>query len=314
MAEFTAENFVSRGSELQISGAYGSEQVRPNPGFPYPNGAGKSMAYGVPVTLTTDSGGSVSGQVDFVVGSTIDLYSNTSIQNLRMAATSLLDPYLPPGFSRLLGENSLVCDDELTVLVPRGIAFSTGLINHFFRGRLNLRRAAPTGTNWYIENTSNSPNAGMVGAFSIYTEDAAGNRNKVPEGPWNLVIPTGSSSTVSFSEPAAGTKNLVVVFKGQMGSEPANLNDGNGYATAGRVVPYGPPSSCTARSDSGSSSGISYTKDLGSAAGTVEVQFEAYAIPDGLRVKYANGHTPDPIAYTGLISGYKDITFAYDPV
>jgi len=194
------------------------------------------------------------------------------------------------------------------------VGYSAGLINHFFRGRLNLARSGATGTNWTISNLSASTTGAVNGTFVVLAEDANHNRTQIPGATWSLNIPAGGSTTVSFTEPAASTANLVLAFSGQIGAEPANFNDAGWFAVAGKVVKYTPPSSCTApRSDAGSSAGITYTRDLGPVAGTVELQFEAFSIPDGIQVKYANGHTPDPVAYTGLVSGFRDKTFEYDP-
>src|SRR2546427_7984081 len=117
------------------------------------------------------------------------------------------------GQSKALAVGPTVWDDNYGVLLPRAIAFSTGLINHFFRGRMNLRRN-PSGSGWFIDNVGQED---LSGSFAVYYDDASGNRQAITGAAWRTVIPATQSLQVVFTEPPTGTSRLVAVFAGQIG-------------------------------------------------------------------------------------------------
>jgi hypothetical protein len=274
------------------------------------------------VTLQTLSGGTVTGNVDFIVGNVTDGYAASQNKTgLRLSSTSLLDKHLVPSswwpsHSRKLQENSLVFDDMHTALLPRAVSFSTGMLNHFFRGRMNFTRPNADSNAWTITNTSTSPNGALNGMFRLYSEDASKNRAPITSAVWSLNIPVGGNATVQVPEPPSGTKKLALVFNGQIGSEPANFNDAQWYAVSGRVVDYSPPPviCSTPRSDSGGWQGIDYTMNLGTRAGRVQVQYEAYSIPDKLVITSQNANHTSFVDTGTLISGFHTYQFDYDPV
>jgi hypothetical protein len=312
MAEFTADNFVSQGTEFLGNATV----ISPPPQFPYPNGNGKTIQR-VTETATFANGSTLTGPVDYVIGSVYDAFTGYTSSH-RLAARSLLDTYAHnlPFAGGVWTENTAVFDNNYSALLPRAVGFSAGLINHFFRGRLSLTRSAPTSLNWSIANLSTSPNGTMSGTFKVYAEDGNHVRAPLSGAVWSLNIPKGGASQVSFNDPPAGTQNLVLVFNGSMGGEPSNTNDSGWYAAAGTVVKYtAPPSVCTAaRSDGGGSEGINYTRDLGPTGGNVQVQFEAFYVPDGLVVKSANAAGTVLATTKGLVSGLHNFSFNFDPL
>jgi hypothetical protein len=314
MAEFTAENFVSADTEFQTTGALGAETILPNPNFPYPNGSGKSVVPSQPVTIGLPAGGTYNGVFDFLMGTAYDGYTNSTSAPLRLAASSLWDPFVRgtnwnAGSQRILVENTKVFDDVQTVLLPRAVVFSTGLINHFFRGRLNIQRQGLSGTTWTVFNLSASP---VSGSFNVYAEDPSGVRTPVSGGPWTATIAAGGTTAVTFQEPPASTANLVVVFTGQIGTEPQSQSDPGWYAVAGRVAPY--TSACGGTiTSSGSSAGLVTTVNDGSTPGPVQVGFQAFTIPDGLEIRAGSASGAVLATTSGLVSGYHTFTIQFDP-
>jgi hypothetical protein len=62
---------------------------------------------------------------------------------------------------------------------------------------------------------------------------------------------------------------------------------------AGKVIDYAtPPVACAgSRTDSGGSTGLEYVRELGSSAGQVQLEFEAYGIPDAITMWSENNAT-----------------------
>lgn len=92
MAEFTAENFVSQGTEFIRSS---STTIYPPLGFPYPNGTSKAIQ-AFTDTVTYPSGTTYSGSVDYVVGSIYDGNTGQALPPHRVAASSLLSIWTRP--------------------------------------------------------------------------------------------------------------------------------------------------------------------------------------------------------------------------
>jgi len=311
MAEYTAGNFVSSGTEFVATAGGG---VAAPAQFPYPTGAGTAIQR-LTETVTYANNTTQTGPVDYVVGNVYDAYSGITTSH-RLAARSLLDPYARSlGATGLWTENTSVFNNNYSALLPRAVGFSAGLINHFFRGRVNLTRLSASSLTWNITNVSTSPNGAMSGTFKLYAENSSHIRSAVPGGVWSLNLAKGGTSQVAFNDPPVGTQYLVLVFNGSIGGEPTS-SDSNWYATAGTVVKYTPPpSTCTApRTDQGSSAGVNYTRDLGTVAGKVDVQFEAFSIPDGLVVKSANSAGTVLATTHGLVSGLHTFNFNFDPL
>ncbi|HEY8102385.1 MAG TPA: hypothetical protein VIF82_16725, partial [Burkholderiaceae bacterium] len=242
MAEFTAQNYTSYGTEYGAKN-FDSEYVGAAPGFPLPNGTNHDGSAKTikpeNVTVTLTDGSTKSGTINFVMGKVYDENAPnfpTTSQLQHLAAASLVNTPLEKGqrtTNRYYVENSAVDNDAYKILLPRAVAFSAGLINHFFRGRLNLTQS---GSGWIISNVSTQP---LNGVFSIYYEDASGNRFFGATLSASIG-PGQSSNLINYTPPTTATK-LIAVFRGQIGAEgDATLASGF-YAVAGKVISYTPP-------------------------------------------------------------------------
>jgi len=127
--------------------------------------------------------------------------------------------------------------DYADITMPRTIDYATGLINYFFRGRLNVKRGSADPnitTELVITNTSNNsgiPQALKGGTFEIYRDDVNEIRTQVPPGDitfipaWTStsVLPNdaGASELVAqFAATPEEARNYVVVYKGQISELP----------------------------------------------------------------------------------------------
>lgn len=322
MAAFTSENYVTIGSSFGTNGA----RILAHPDFPLPNGWNPD---GSPKVLVREdrevqlwTGQRRRGQLDYVRGTVHDgLVPARSRQGQRLAATSILDrPLLLRGRSRTFAENSAIFEDMYPVLVPRMVAFSAGLINHFFRGRLDFRRNVDD-SRWVVENRSGTTVNGVLkgqainGQLQVFHEDGAGRRRALPGAVWTVSLAAGQTRTLSFPDPPAGTRRLVAVFRGQVGEDgDATLGSGY-YTTAGKVVEYGPPPTACGglQTAMGSSEGLDLVHELGSTRARVPLEFEAYQITDRLELRAENPARTLLAATGGYVSGFRSWSIDYDP-
>ncbi|MFC4313121.1 hypothetical protein ACFPN2_28845 [Steroidobacter flavus] len=300
MAEYTSHNFISQSTGFTTSG----NTVQANPDFPLPNGQGKSIEPRN-VTIHLHDNSSVSGPIQVVTGSIFDGYAFGSQPNKVLAAQSLLDRLLQnSGFSMVFGVNSYVYDQQYPLLLPRAVGFSAGLINHFFAGKLSLSRVA-SGSGWTIRNEAAET---MMGQFELYYESASGQRLPVPGAtPWVGTLATGQS-TPTLAEPPSTASKVVAVFFGTIGIEPTPR-------AAGKVMNYSPPPVPCGQeiSAGGSSEGYNQLMELGTDAGPVQVEFEAYSIPDKFEIRAENSAQSVLVTTTNMVSGWHTWTYPFDP-
>ena len=109
--------------------------------------------------------------------------------------------------------------DYASVLIPKSISYSAGLINYFFRGEIDMVEDPDNPGQYIIKNDSAE---GMSGTFSIYYDAVDGNRYLADS--WSLSINAGSGSgPVPFEEPTspapAEKGKYILVFNGALGGE-----------------------------------------------------------------------------------------------
>lgn len=198
----------------------GSEIILPDPNYALPSGTNADGSQKSIVTLpqyrVTNMDGSVDeGPLNVVIGDVYDGYAFGHRTGKILATTSLLDKHLfEAQRSRVFAVNGAVFEDNYSILLPRAVSFSAGIINHFFAGQLGLRRAS-SGSGWIIDNFGAEA---MNGNFSLYRENASQQRAIVPSGVWGGSLAVGQS-TPTLPEPPSGTTKLIAVFNGTIGSE-----------------------------------------------------------------------------------------------
>jgi hypothetical protein len=305
MAEFTGQNFLSMDTMLVASSASPTGFVN-NPNFPLPSGANvvvKSEA----VTLTGYSGNTVSDTIDFLEAPVTDELTGTVYAGVRIAARSIFDAHLKklPGGTRALSDNSQVYDNLYPILMPRIAAFSTNMINYFFRGRIDMVPAT-SGTGWQIKNLSSEP---MSGAFTLFYDDGTDTRKLITTNWPTLSIGAGSMSpVVTFTKPTGTVNNYILVFNGVLGNESGAVA-GKVFPPSHLETPCGGP-----LSGSGGNTGYSKSIDLGSTPGKVNLGFEAYDIPDAIYITPANNTSKILMGSKApLVSGYNVYSFNFDP-
>lgn len=251
LADFTNRNFVSKDSNFELKNGTLSANSRYN--LPVPSGSNiVDMA-----TLDADGAGICQRlnqvgpidlppnslcKVEFIENLVTDSYNSTQSTNTRAASLSIFDQYLQAynvttvsmedgdGYSmvdvdRLPTINTYNIDSAHTYLIPRAVAYGAGLIDHFFRGKIDME-ANPNGTGWVIKNLTDQD---MQGDFTLYYDHIQNingqnitTRSPVPGASWPaLFVPANSEVVVgSYTEPTEFLGKMLV-FDGVIGIENA---------------------------------------------------------------------------------------------
>jgi hypothetical protein len=151
--------------------------------------------------------------------------------------------------------NRFVYDDQAALLVPRAVAYSAGLLDSFFRGRIDLVKDNGQANGLLIRNLG--PES-MRGIFELYYDRHDGLRKPVKRADGSDVVwqtasvpgaELGSGQdlpvTADFVTPADARTpgEYVLVFRGDMGEEKASEAQGFVGAVAAKVVKAPKPSS-----------------------------------------------------------------------
>jgi hypothetical protein len=85
--------------------------------------------------------GSLPASFRYLLGNVRDSASPGQTQTIRMASTGLLDQYLQARSAtvRSYSFNKCTMDDRAALLLPRAASYSAGIINHFFRGKMEIK-------------------------------------------------------------------------------------------------------------------------------------------------------------------------------
>jgi len=249
LADFTNRNFVSKDTNFEIKNGVPAPSSRYN--LPIPSGTNlvdlatldgdgagicQRLNQSGPVDLPPNS----PCEVEFIKNVVTDSYDPIrSGTNARAASLSFFDQYLSKynvnGFlvedgdafhvmdvDRLITINEYNIDAAHTFLIPRAVAYSAGLIDHFFRGKIDMA-PNPNGAGWVIKNLSNED---LEGTFTLYYDyidqtDGIEKREPVPGAVWatNGSIASGDQMVVGTYTVPSGVLSKTLVFNGRIGSE-----------------------------------------------------------------------------------------------
>ena len=139
----------------------------------------------------------------------------------RMATVGFLSDYIVKYFKNYTGWERKALDggvleDYATRLLPRAVGYSAGLLEYFFRGKLEVHLAA---NGLWIENLSSE---GMDGKFTLFYDSSDGTRKAVPGASWSLTIASGDGSDdLGWEVPTdlAEKGQYAMVFQGKLGEE-----------------------------------------------------------------------------------------------
>ncbi|MEJ8837056.1 hypothetical protein [Ramlibacter sp. AN1133] len=293
MAEFTAENFVTTTTSPALT--TGGVPV-PSSEFPLPGSADMYFRQ-MPVLLLKFFPGL---HQNYLYGRIVDGVNNAYLGDALLGIESL--------WFRLGGgyvdDDPAVANDRHKFLLPRAVAFSAGLIDHFFRGSMTLVSASSDGKQWTLTNGGED----LEGILEFYGEQADGQRSLLSQQGFFL----GSGVSAALAVPIAPSyARLLAVFKGRIGAEGNSLGRGY-YSVAGAIaaVPAAPVASCPGDvlldNSMGTNSNLDMTFQL-VGSGTVQTAMENYSIPDSLTISIANS----VVVNTGMFAGEQRPSFEY---
>mgnify|MGYP000275953260 CR=1 FL=1 len=250
LADFTNRNFISKDANFEIKNGVPAASSRYS--LPVPsatnvvdlstldaNGAGICQRLNQigPINLPPNS----PCKVEFIENLVTDSYDPAqSGTNTRAASLSLFDQYLVEynvnsvavedgdtfhvmDVDRLLTINEYNIDAAHQYLIPRAVAYGAGLIDHFFRGKIDMV-PDPGGQGWVIKNLSDED---MEGTFTLYydsNQDVNGQqvilRAAIPGASWpSILIPANNEVVVGDYTVPNGLLSKTLVFSGRIGAE-----------------------------------------------------------------------------------------------
>ncbi len=237
LAQFTNENFISAGTNFHL-GTDGSILSDVNYTLPSPTNLSGTepidQVYAklnrpVPAQIAQFCGQLQSScDISFVSTDVIDSYSVTSETNSRASSYSIFDQDLEEyGAQKLFTLNALNFRMDWKYLLPRAISYSSGLINYFFRGRLDIQPDPDNPGGYLVTNKSRYPMSD--GTLELFYDATDGNRYSVSGASWSNVTmaPAGGNTIgqypIQFNAPInpipANSGQYMLVFKGKIGSE-----------------------------------------------------------------------------------------------
>ena len=237
LAQFTNENFISAGTNFHF-GIDGSILPGVDYTLPFPSNLSGSesidevyaeLGKSVPAQIAQFCGQLQSScDISFVSTDVIDSYSVTSETNSRASSYSIFDQDLEVyGSQKLFTLNALNFRMDWKYLLPRAISYSSGLINYFFRGRLDIQPDPDNPGGYLVTNKSRYPMSD--GTLELFYDATDGNRYPVSGASWSNVsiAPTDQDAAnqypIQFDAPVnpvpANPGRYMLVFKGKIGAE-----------------------------------------------------------------------------------------------
>jgi hypothetical protein len=255
IAEFTNRNFVSAGTNY--TGTF--PQFQPNANFTLPVPLAVRRE-GVAV-FNEKTQQTMSGEMWFIPNVVQDNFLGTTDTNLYGSTFSVFDAELTNiGREPVLSLNRINFQAAHAYLIPRAVGFSAGMINYFFRGKIDLKKDEQDPDIFRVVNLGPEK---MTGKFALYYDALDGNRYPVLANPpnadpadqfaWRLEVDklnpatpnSNLSSPISFARPpgngplSAKTPNeYLLVFSGDMGEERAGTNMIGAVAAKMISAPY----------------------------------------------------------------------------
>ncbi len=236
LADYSNRGFFSAGTNL---GA--------NP-YPYPSNSPSS--YSTLLNVAQDWEGNpldYNGYITLILADVPDSVNPSAPKATALTTYSLWDQFLESkGIQPAYTLNRYNYDAMADLLIPRAVAYSAGIINYFFRGKLDVV-ADPNNLGAYI--IKNLGPEDMKGNFTLYYDAVDGKRYPVagdtPTTTWAAItIPSkGQIDNMTFATPTnpapKGVGEYMLVFNGDMGEEKAVAGSVGAIAatkTAGPVL------------------------------------------------------------------------------
>ena len=230
LAEFSNGNFVGeRHSYHEVMAERG---IKPSGGYyPYPSRKSGTTYDQVKInpnlsasTLTMRNGETRTGPFLKKVGEGIEVSHHSRINYLAMKGIGGTEKR---AFCTVNDEK--VLEEYHSILIPKAVEYSAGVIDYFFRGQLETTMVPNTsgGYDLTIKNVSGQDFHG--GEFRLYWDNASiGNRTRLlnpgnsTDGnfvmSWSGTLEDGHTASATFKPPTGAVRSYTLVYKGTIGA------------------------------------------------------------------------------------------------
>ncbi|MBN2568170.1 MAG: hypothetical protein JXB42_01945 [Deltaproteobacteria bacterium] len=146
----------------------------------------------------------------------------------RLATVSFLEgseeecnPYCSDWFYENAALDSEVYGDYAAQLIPRAVGYSAGLLEYFFRGKIEMVDDDVAGDGYVIVNKSDED---MDGVFELYYDNMNDERIQIESGDFPITTVISGNTTsghIDFTAPDDAKKpgEYILAFKGRLGNE-----------------------------------------------------------------------------------------------
>ncbi|OHD13183.1 MAG: hypothetical protein A2086_09660 [Spirochaetes bacterium GWD1_27_9] len=234
LADFTSRNFFTLDS------------LPSNKDFAFPNPDISSDIYTTETiqNSSSDIGGTLKiiSQQYIIMKKVVDtLNPNSSYEdtNVKVLLKRKVKDVKQNNIQTILTVNKTIYDGWRGVLLKRCVAYSTGLINYFFRGKIDVVKKED---GFHVVNLTNET---MTGKFEVYFDDKNGVRHLDREITGTITANKESDFAFDFDTKPVTVENWnkkggLLVFRGQLGNEgDFNGVDGNFAVVAKAINPAG---------------------------------------------------------------------------
>jgi hypothetical protein len=265
IADFTSKNFLSQGTVFTSNNGFvgpAAEYSNPVPEASANVPVTQAFPNGVPDSVLAACGPDPSQCfMTFYRTIGVDPLTGSLFTNDRAATSSIFDQDLNATVAlqtatgtlyrtdKVFALNALDFDAAQQFLIPRAVSYSAGMLNYFFRGKLDYVDDPLLAGGKRIRNLSQET---MTGTFAFYYDAVDGNRYVVPNAIWNNVtLPPYDATITDPNNPAFGfAANItapvdpapkvpgvyMLVFSGSLGAETADASNDVPGAVAGKLV------------------------------------------------------------------------------
>ncbi len=340
LADFTNNNFISKDTNFQLRNGKPVVNQQSPYNLPLPTTSHTRTLQDLGAPNAADICGRLKNnpkaastpnakcEIEFYATDVYDAYTRTSSTNELASSLSIFDQYLhlregDDGYEtdRLFTLNRFNYAAAHPYLIPLAIAYSAGLIDHFFRGRLEaVETVVMDGVlEVTIKNVSEADNSFSDGKFSLYYDAADEKRYLLPittGEDLSSPLEPGAEHTVTASFPEdidlLKPKQLVLMYEGQIGEEEGVTGLVMEAPVSGFVFNPSVTSSDGVRGSrliTYGSGGWKLHPQAGFQAGNIDWRGRyRNGIPtrslswSGPDTRYFSGHYLDP--YTGFVTNY----------
>lgn len=218
LAEFSSRNFFSAGTNLSLFWSCGGLTA---PACE-PGAYRKELR---PFTITAVDGTEVSGSITLYTAAVRDDLAGVVIPDVPVSSRSVWDQHLEArGLVPEFTLNSINYDAAADLLIPRAVGYVTGMLDAFFRARIEgTIQIAPgsEGLQASLVFTNTTPDEEMEGTFTLHYDTPDGTRRAVPDAAWTARLGPGERfGPVTARVPGeASPSGILLVFTGRLGTE-----------------------------------------------------------------------------------------------